>query len=226
VVRASIFPEVGLSQPLEIVRFVQGPAQTNAYLIGEAGGSAVVVDPAWDGEVIVRAAEQRGWRITNIWLTHAHFDHFGGAAGLDAANPTRVPVALHPDDHPLWRINGGAGFFGVEEFDSGPEPEIPLLDGMSLHLGDHTFEVIHTPGHTPGHVVLLNRPEAIMLCGDLIFQGSIGRFDLPGGDGDVLLASIERVVLSLPDDVRLLPGHGPETTVGDERLHNPFLQGM
>ena len=213
-----------MTPPLEIVRFTQGPAMTNAYLIGEAGGTAVVVDPAWDGEQIVRAADERGWRITNIWLTHAHFDHFGGAAGIDAANPSRVPVALHPDDQPLWRLNGGAAVFGVTDFDPGPEPEIPLLHGMTLHLGQHTFEVRHTPGHTPGHVVLLNRDQALMLSGDLIFQGSIGRSDLPGGDGEVLLASIEREVLSLSDDVRLLPGHGPKTSVGRERRANPFLQ--
>jgi hydroxyacylglutathione hydrolase len=214
-----------LISPLEIVCLTQGPAQTNAYLIGEAGGTAVVVDPAWDGEAIVRAAEERGWRITNIWLTHAHFDHFGGAAGIDAANPSRVPVALHSDDQPLWRLNGGASLFGVDEFDPGPEPEIALADGMALHLGQHTFEVSHTPGHTPGHVVFLDRQQGLMLCGDLIFLGSVGRFDLPGADGDALLASIRRAVLSLPDEIRLLPGHGPETTVGHERRTNPFLQG-
>jgi hydroxyacylglutathione hydrolase len=218
--------EAGLTPSLEIVRFTQGPAQTNAYLMGEAGGTAVVVDPAWDGEQIVEAAQDRGWRITNIWLTHAHFDHFGGAAGIDAANPNRVPVALHPEDQPLWRMNGGAGFFGVTEFDPGPEPEIPLLHGMALHLGPHVFEVRHTPGHTPGHVVLLCRDQGLMLCGDLIFQGSVGRFDLPGGDGEVLLQSITREVLSLPDNVRLLPGHGPETSVGRERRENPFLQSV
>jgi hydroxyacylglutathione hydrolase len=218
--------EAALAPELEIVRFTQGPAQTNAYLLGEDSGSAVVVDPAWDGEEIVAAAEARGWRITNIWLTHAHFDHFGGAAGVDAANATRVPVALHPDDQPLWRMNGGAGLFGVSQFDPGPEPEIPLTHGMMLHLGGHEFEVRHTPGHTPGHVILVNRKDAVVLCGDLIFQGSIGRFDLPGGDGEVLLSSIESEVLSLPDDVRLLPGHGPETTVGRERRSNPFLQSL
>ena len=213
-----------MTDQLEIMRFTQGPAQTNAYLIGESGGTAVVVDPAWDGGEIVHAAEERGWRITNIWLTHAHFDHFGGAAGIDAANPNRVPVALHPDDQPLWRINGGAGMFGVREFDPGPEPEIPLLHGMELYVGSHSFEVRHTPGHTPGHVILVSVGQGLVMCGDLIFQGSIGRFDLPGGDGDALLLSIEREVLSLPDETRLMPGHGPETTVGQERRTNPFLQ--
>lgn len=213
-----------MSAQLEIVRFTQGPAQTNAYLVGESGGTAVVVDPAWDGRQIVQAAEERSWRITNIWLTHAHFDHFGGSAGIDAANPHRVPVALHPDDQPLWRLNGGASMFGVADFDPGPEPEIPLTHGMTLHVGPHEFEVRHTPGHTSGHVILVCSDQGVVLCGDLIFQGSIGRFDLPGGDGEQLLASIQREILSLPDNVRLLPGHGPETTVGRERRTNPFLQ--
>jgi hydroxyacylglutathione hydrolase len=216
-----------LPPALEIVRFTLGPAQTNAYLLGDSqSGTAVVVDPAWDGELIYQAAVEHGWRIIGQWLTHAHFDHFGGAAGIDAASPSPVPVALHPDDQPLWRLNGGASLFGLGEFDPGPEPEIPLLPGMKLHLGPHTFEVRHTPGHTPGHIILVKDDRTLALCGDLIFMGSVGRVDLPGGDWQTLLDSIQREILSLPDDLRLLPGHGSETTVGRERRANPFLQDL
>lgn len=213
-------------RPLEIVRFVQGPAQTNAYLVGERNGErAVVIDPSWDGAEILREAERRTWRISDIWLTHAHFDHFGGAAALADGSAGVVPVALHPADLPLWRAQGGAPFFEVDNFDPGPEPTIPLDHGMHLQLGTHTFEVRHTPGHSPGHVVFVDEREGVVFCGDLIFQSGIGRFDLPGGDGEVLLKSIREQILILPDPVRLLPGHGPETTVGAERRWNPFLTG-
>ncbi len=213
-------------KPLEIVRFVQGPAQTNAYLVGERGGDrAVAIDPSWDGAEILREAERRSWRVSDIWLTHAHFDHFGGAAGLADGSEGVVPVALHPADQPLWRAQGGAPFFGVEAFDPGPEPTIPLDHGMRLQLGTHVFEVRHTPGHSPGHVVFVDEKAGVVFCGDLIFQFGIGRFDLPGANGEVLLQSIRDQILVLPDSVRLLPGHGPETTVGAERRLNPFLTG-
>jgi hydroxyacylglutathione hydrolase len=213
-------------KPLEIVRLVQGPAQTNAYLVGErAGDRAVVIDPSWDGDEILQEAERRSWRISDIWLTHAHFDHFGGVAELADGSAGAIRVALHPADEPLWRAQGGAPFFGVEAFDPGPEPTIPLKHGMRLKLGTHVFEVRHTPGHSPGHVVFVDEQAGVVFCGDLIFRSGIGRFDLPGGDGDVLLESIRDQILVLPDTVRLLPGHGPETTVGAERMWNPFLTG-
>lgn len=211
-------------RPLEIVRLVQGPAQTNAYLVGEQGGDrAVVIDPSWDGAEILREAERRNWRVSDIWLTHAHFDHFGGAAGLADGSEGNIPVALHPADQPLWRAQGGAAFFGVEAFDPGPEPTISLSHGMHLQLGTHIFEVRHTPGHSPGHVVFVDEEAGVVFCGDLIFQLGIGRFDLPGSNGEALLKSIRDQILVLPDSVRLFPGHGPETTVGAERRLNPFL---
>jgi glyoxylase-like metal-dependent hydrolase (beta-lactamase superfamily II) len=217
-----------MSQPhLPIYTFQLGPAVTNAYLVGDpASQTAVVIDPAWDGERILAKAEAAGWRITNLWLTHAHFDHFGGAAALADGLDPAPPVALHPADHPLWRLHGGAAVFGFQDFDPGPEPTIALEHGMQLRLGDHRFEVRHTPGHTPGHVAFLLRGAGILFCGDLIFLGSVGRTDLPGGDTDVLLKSIRQEVLSLPDETRLLSGHGPETTVGQERRSNPFLRGL
>jgi hydroxyacylglutathione hydrolase len=167
----------------------------------------VVIDPAWDGKQILDAARQRGWRIGNIWLTHAHFDHIGGAAAIaDASNPP-VPVALHPDDYWLWRNEGGAPLFGLR-IDPGPEPTIDLKQDMILHLGNTVFQVRYAPGHTRGHVMFYNAEANILFCGDVIFMGSIGRTDLPGGDYDQLIASIYQQVLTLPDETRLLSGHG------------------
>ena len=208
---------------LSIVTFVLGPVQTNTYLIAdEQGGEAAVIDPSDQGELIVAEAEQRGWRIGNIWLTHAHFDHLGGAAGVaDRINPP-PPVALHPDDYPLWRIQGGAPFFGLR-IDPGPEPTIDLHHGQILHLGNNELEVRHAPGHTRGHVMFYCAADGVLFCGDVVFQGSIGRTDLPGGDYDTLIASIRSQVLTLPDETRLLSGHGLETWVGEERRNNPFL---
>ncbi|MCL5428900.1 MAG: MBL fold metallo-hydrolase [Chloroflexi bacterium] len=209
---------------LEIVQFTLGPAQTNSYLITAVGSKeAVSIDPSWDGHLILDAAKQRGWRITNIWLTHAHFDHFGGAAAVADGSSPPPPVALHPDDYWLWRENGGAAAYGLT-FDPGPEPTIELTHGQKLYLDRHEFEVRHAPGHTPGHIMFYCPGEKLMFCGDVIFQMSIGRTDLPRGDHRTLIDSIYREVLSLPDETRLLPGHGPETTVGQEREFNPFLQ--
>ena len=208
---------------LEIVSFELGPVLTNTYLVADTNTlESVVIDPASDGKMIVAEAEQRGWRITNIWLTHAHFDHLAGSAEVaDNVNPP-PPVALHPEDYPLWRMQGGAAYFGMR-IDPGPEPSVELRSGQILHLGEYEFEVRYTPGHTAGHVVFYCASEKIVFCGDVIFQGSIGRTDLPGGDYQTLIDSIRSQILSLPDDVRLLSGHGPQTTVGQERQFNPFL---
>jgi len=211
---------------LAVVSFVLGPVQTNAFLVADPiGRVAAVIDPAWDGAAIVGEADLRGWRITDVWLTHAHFDHFGGVAGVcDGVNPP-PRVALHPLDQPLWRVNGGAAWFGMQDFDPGPEPTIDLAAGMTLNLGSLRFEVRHAPGHTPGHVVFYCAEASQLFCGDVIFDGGVGRTDLPGGDWDELMASIHAQVLSLPDDVTLQPGHGPSTTVGIQRRTNPFLGG-
>jgi glyoxylase-like metal-dependent hydrolase (beta-lactamase superfamily II) len=215
------------AQDLEVVVFALGPAQTNAYLVGDpTAHAAVVIDPAWDGKVIAREAEERGWRIQAVWLTHAHFDHFGGSAELAGSLPVPVPVALHSADQSLWRADGLAGLFGIRGLDPGPEPTVPLEQGARLWLGAHQFEVRHSPGHTPGHVIFVLRESSIAFCGDLIFRDGVGRTDLPGGDRWTLEESLRREILSLPDEFRLLPGHGPETTVGREKRSNPFLEGL
>ena len=224
---------------LEIISFTLGPAQTNAYLVADPETKeAVVIDPAWDGHVILQAAQKRGWRIGHLWYTHAHFDHIGGAGAIaDASNPLPL-VALHPNDHVLWRAGGGGALFGFD-IDPGPEPTIDFVHGMKMKLGSNEFEVRFTPGHTTGHCVFYvadtraersepsgERSRSVCFCGDLIFSGSVGRTDLPGGDWDTLVKSIKEQIFSLPDDTRLLSGHGPITTVGEEKMNNPFVGGM
>ena len=210
---------------LEIVPFTLGPAQTNAYLVADSDTKdAAVIDPSWDGKVILAEAQRRGWRIAHQWYTHAHFDHIGGAAEIaDALNPLPL-VALHPNDHVLWRAGGGAPLFGFR-IDPGPEPTIDFVHGQILRLGHVQFEVRFTPGHTSGHCILYCAQEKVCFCGDLIFAGSVGRTDLPGGDWATLEKSIREQIYSLPNETRLLSGHGPETTVGEERQFNPFVQG-
>jgi glyoxylase-like metal-dependent hydrolase (beta-lactamase superfamily II) len=208
---------------LEIVSFTLGPAQTNAYLVADSDSQeAAVIDPSWDGHVILQAAQHRGWRVGHLWYTHAHFDHIGGAAAIaDALNPLPL-VALHPNDHVLWRAGGGGAFFGFE-IDPGPEPTIDFVHGMKMRLGATDFEIRFTPGHTLGHCILYVPSARTCFCGDLIFAGSVGRTDLPGGDWDALEKSIREQVFTLPDDTRLLSGHGPETSVGEEKRSNPFV---
>ena len=189
---------------LEIVTFILGPVQTNAYLVGDPDtGEAAVIDPAWDGQVILDEAGRRGWRIGNIWLTHAHFDHLGGAAAVADNSSPPPPVALHPGDYMLWRNQGGAPFFGFR-IDPGPEPTIDLSHGQILRIGKQRLEARYTPGHTPGHMVFYCKEAGVVFCGDLIFAGSVGRTDLPGGDYETLIESIQVQILTLPDETRLL----------------------
>jgi glyoxylase-like metal-dependent hydrolase (beta-lactamase superfamily II) len=209
---------------LIIVAEELGPAATNAYLLSDGrSGTAVAIDPAWDGARLAAEAERRGWRVSDIWLTHAHFDHFGGAAQLSDRAAAPLPVALHPEDYPLWKALGGAPWFGFPEFDPGPEPTIELAHGGILRVGRWEVEVRHAPGHTPGHVLFVVAEAKAAFVGDVIFEAGVGRVDLPGGDWTTLLRSIQEQVLSLPDDTRLFPGHGRPTTVGRERAMNPFL---
>ena len=151
-------------------------------------------------------------------------DHIGGAAEIaDALNPLPL-VALHPDDHVLWRAGGGASLFGFH-IDPGPEPSIDLSHGQILRLGNSRFEVRYTPGHSPGHCVFYCAEAGVCFSGDLIVATSAGRSDLPGGDWDTLEKSIREQIYTLPDETRLLSGHGPETTVAYEKQFNPFVSG-
>lgn len=208
---------------LEILTLPLGPMENNTYLIADSEtGQAVAVDPSFDSELVLDELNRRGWKLTGIWLTHAHFDHIAGVKTLlDATQPQPV-VGLHPLDLPLWRQGGGARIFG-QQVEPGPEPKLHFEHEQTLSLGKEVLEVRHTPGHTPGHVTFYSRSARAALCGDLIFFRGVGRTDLPGGDMETLLQSIHTQILTLPPDTRLLSGHGPETTVKDEQAENPFL---
>ncbi|MFC2028405.1 MBL fold metallo-hydrolase [Chloroflexota bacterium] len=208
---------------LDITKLTLGPVQTNSYLIADTGsGEAAVIDPAWQGEEIFEAARLKSWKINFLWYTHAHFDHIGGAAGL-AAKCDSVPlVALHKSDYSLWKSGGGGSYFGFK-IDPGPEPGMDLEDQQLLKLGETKIKVLFTPGHTPGHCSFFSTSDSVLFSGDLIFQGSVGRTDFPGGSFDILVESIRNQVFTLPDDTRILSGHGPETNVGWEKRNNPFV---
>ncbi len=211
--------------PLHVTRFVVGPLATNAYLVADAETrDAVVVDPGDAGAVLAREAANRALQVRAVWITHAHFDHFAGLAELLQALPAPVPVALHPHDLPLWRMGGGAAFFGFP-VPRVSEPDLLLTHGQRLTVGNYAFEVRHAPGHSPGHVIFYSPQASLALCGDVIFHEGIGRTDLPLGSFPTLMDSIRTQVFTLPDETRLFPGHGPETTVAHEKQHNPFVGG-
>jgi hydroxyacylglutathione hydrolase len=205
---------------LSITRLVVGPVEANAYIV-TAGGATVLIDPGADAPRIAAALAELGAVPSAIWLTHAHFDHLGAVADLRETHD--VPVSLHPADAPLYDGTAQqAAWFGLRVRPPGVAP-IDLHDGERLALGGHTFAVLHTPGHAPGHVAFHDAAAGVLFSGDALFRGSIGRTDLPGCDPAALDRSLRERLLTLPDETRVLPGHGDETTIGHERRTNPFL---
>lgn len=200
--------------------FGGGPFGQNGYLVSCARtNKGILVDPGASVGEMLKAAREGATEIEAIVLTHAHIDHIDGVA--EAKRETGAPVYLHPGDEPLYRqALAQAQWFGV---DMEPPPPIDeyLREGTPVRFGECELEVRHTPGHAPGHVVLVG--DGVALVGDCVFNGSIGRTDLPGGDFQTLMKSIRTHILSLPDETVLYSGHGPETTVGHERVSNPFL---
>ncbi len=196
-------------------------AQNTLLVVCADRSSAVLVDPGAATDQALAAVKSRGLTVRDILLTHAHFDHVEGVAL--ARRVTGAPVHLHPADRPLYddaAVRGAS--FGLP-FEAPPPPDKALTPGDVLTVGRSEFRVAFVPGHAPGHVMFVCDTEALALVGDVVFAGSIGRTDLPGGDYGTLMASIRSEVLTLPPETRLFPGHGPPTTVGREAQTNPFL---
>ena len=207
---------------LLIDHLVLGMVSTNTYLAADSEtGDCVVIDPADNAEMVRNKAEELGWIIREIWVTHAHFDHIYGIPGLAALNP-EIVIRLPKNDLELYEAKGGSRWFSLPETDYPPATDI-LRGGDELRVGNNVLRVLDAPGHTSGHVMFYCEDENVLFSGDVIFAGSIGRTDLPGGDHQTLIQSIEKQVMSLPAETRILSGHGEETTVGKERQSNPYV---
>jgi len=207
-------------QQLEILRFTYGPFAENTYVVvGPSGRRAMLVDPGFASEPVWEVLEERGLTVELILNTHGHLDHVAGNAFFKRMSG--APIAIHADDLPFLRNLGAqASMYGLTAEDS-PDPDVTLVEGVALPFDGVTFEVIHTPGHSPGGVCLHRGDQ--MIVGDTLFRGSVGRTDLPGGDWDTLVASVREKLFRLPDGVRCYPGHEDETTIGRERAGNPFV---
>lgn len=209
--------------------------QQHTRIVGcEQTKRAICIDPGDEAERIVEILERHGLTLQAIALTHAHLDHVGGVAALKKLQPA-AKINLHQGDEFMYRaLPEQPGWIGIPRaqwavlgfaFEEPPPVDEYWTDGQKYSVGELEFEVLHCPGHTPGHVVLYERAERKVFVGDVLFAGSIGRTDLPGGSTEQLLSSIKNKLLTLGDDVKVYSGHGPVTTIGEERLTNPFLTG-
>jgi hydroxyacylglutathione hydrolase len=203
--------------------FPVGPLACNCTILGdEAAGEAIVIDPGDEISRIERRLKELRLKLKQILITHGHIDHVGGALKLKKL--TGAPILMNQNDSPqLEMMNMQAAWLGVPTPEVAP-PDASLDEGQKVGLEGYPAEVLHTPGHTQGSVCLHFVPMKLLLAGDTLFAGSIGRTDLPGGDGRQIIDSIETRLLSLADETRVIPGHGPETTIGEERESNPFLR--
>ncbi len=203
--------------------FPVGPLACNCTLLGDPEtGEAIVIDPGDEVGRIHRRLTEHGLKLKQILVTHAHIDHVGGALRLKQL--TGAPILLNENDLPLLKMmDQQAGWLGIESPETAP-PDESLVDGLLVGLKHYPAQVLHTPGHTQGSVCLHFAPLKLLVAGDTLFAGSIGRTDLAGGDGEQIIDSIHSRLLRLPDETRVLSGHGPATTIGAERRSNPFLR--
>jgi len=214
--------------PVEILSLALGPLQTNCYLVFHPQHkNALIIDPADSPGLILSTLKERDLSPAAALLTHGHCDHIGAAAALAAR---QIPISIHPADASMLADleASGALFFGLQQ--ESCKPTRLLNEGDMIDFWEHAFalRVIHTPGHSPGSICLLFIPseaegaEGCAFVGDVLFAGGVGRTDLPGGNDEAMTASLQRL-LELPDTTRICPGHGPPTTIGQERRQNPFL---
>ncbi len=208
--------------PIRVHVMETGPLAANAYIVEHVPTKkAVVIDPGDEAEEILAGIRERELSVEAILLTHGHFDHVGAAGAVREGTGAKVHV--HAADVERLRTARRQGMmFGLWVPET-PPPDVLVAEGDIVRLADRVFRVVHTPGHTPGGVSYLM--EGMAFVGDLIFAGSIGRTDLPGGDYDSLIAAVREKIFVLPDDTVLFPGHGPATTVGREKRTNPFFTG-
>ena len=208
--------------------FAVGPIQANCVLLGDLdSGQLAVIDPGGEGGRIAERVRESGLQAAMILHTHGHLDHAAGTAELLRELGGKVPVGLHPDEAELYRnLPMQAKMFGLEA-EPPPEPDLWFEHGQKLALGNLVLEVRHTPGHSPGGVcfVVAGAPEPLVIVGDVLFAGSIGRTDLWGGSFPVLERSIRSQLYTLPDETVVVCGHGPQTTIGREKTSNPFVAG-
>lgn len=201
--------------------FRLGPLDNNTYLvIDEPSRQAAIVDPTWESDGILQILRERDLALVWILNTHGHYDHIVQNAHFKRA--TGAPLVIHAADVPLLAsMRQQAAWMGMEHGEDSPPPDRLIAEGDVIAIGESALRVLDTPGHSPGSVTFVW--EGFAIVGDVLFAGSVGRTDLPGGDGPVLLESIRSRLLTLPDTTRVLPGHGPPTTIGAERRSNPFL---
>ncbi|HVN93688.1 MAG TPA: MBL fold metallo-hydrolase [Terracidiphilus sp.] len=203
--------------------FPVGPLACNCTILGdEETRQAIVIDPGDDVSRIHNRLTEQGLKLKQILVTHGHIDHVGGALRLKRL--TGAPIYLNENDLPLVEMmDTQAAWVGVQPPETAP-PDEGLKDGQVVGLAHYPAQVLHTPGHTQGSICLHFAPLNLLIAGDTLFAGSIGRTDLPGGNFDQIIASLRSRLLTLPDETHVVPGHGPATTIGDERTSNPFLQ--